>query len=109
MHELGITRNIVSIVADAAGSNPVARVSVKIGEFSAVLPDALHFCFDSCTRGTVLENARLEIINVPGRLACSDCGIEFGSSTPFGRCQCGSRNLRCVAGDELLVHEMELQ
>ena len=55
MHELGITRNIVSIVAEAAGSNPVARVSVKIGEFSAVLPDALHFCFDSCTHGTVLE------------------------------------------------------
>ncbi|WP_372758692.1 hydrogenase maturation nickel metallochaperone HypA [Litorivivens sp.] len=108
MHELGITRNIVSIVAEAAGTSTVARVSVKIGEFTAVFPDALLFCFETCTKDTVLENATLDIITVSGRLQCADCSNEFDSKTPYGQCACGSRRLHCLQGEELLIHEMEL-
>ncbi len=108
MHELGITRNIVSIVAEEAGARPVIRVSLKIGEFSAVLPDALRFCFDSCTKGTVLEHAALDILPVAGELECTECNNRFLSPRPFGTCACGSRQLKCIAGDELLIHEIEL-
>ncbi|NEP83423.1 MAG: hydrogenase maturation nickel metallochaperone HypA, partial [Okeania sp. SIO3B3] len=55
MHELGITQNIVAIVAENAQDKTVKRVTLEIGELSAIMSDALEFCFDICSKGTVLE------------------------------------------------------
>jgi hydrogenase nickel incorporation protein HypA/HybF len=66
MHELSIARNIVAIVAEAAGSRPVRRVTLEIGRFSCVLPESLEFCFDAVARGTALEGAVLEIRRLDG-------------------------------------------
>ncbi|RWE34243.1 MAG: hydrogenase maturation nickel metallochaperone HypA, partial [Mesorhizobium sp.] len=52
MHELGITRNIVSIVEDAAKGRRVRRVTLDVGRLAGVMPDALAFCFDVVSRGT---------------------------------------------------------
>jgi hydrogenase nickel incorporation protein HypA/HybF len=66
MHELGITRNLVAIVSDAAQGRRVRKVWLEIGERSALLPDAVRFCFDVVSRGTALEGAALEIVALPG-------------------------------------------
>lgn len=66
MHELGITRNLVAIVSDAAQGRRVRKVWLEIGQQSALLPDAVRFCFDVVSRGTVLEGAALEIVALPG-------------------------------------------
>ena len=58
MHELGITRNIVSIVAERAAGRQVTKVVVEIGKLSAIMPDAVAFCFDVCAKGTPLEGAK---------------------------------------------------
>ena len=55
MHELGITQNIVAIVAENADNRLVKRVTHEIGELSAIMPNTIEFCFDVCTQGTVLE------------------------------------------------------
>lgn len=108
MHELSITRNIIAIVGEEAGERRVLRLLVWVGKLTCVMPEALRFCFDACSAGTVLEGARLEIEEIPGRLRCEDCGREFASDQLFGACECGSRKLRCVAGEELLIREMEI-
>ena len=66
MHELGITRNLVAIVGEAAQGRRVRKVWLEIGERSALLPDAVRFCFDVVSQGTVLEGATLEIVALPG-------------------------------------------
>ncbi len=66
MHELGITRNLVAIVSDAAQGRRVNKVWLEIGALSALMPDAVRFCFDVVSKGTVLEGATLEIIALPG-------------------------------------------
>lgn len=108
MHELGITRNIVAIVAEQAQQREVVRVQIKIGKLSAIMPEAIRFCFDSCSKNTSLEHAHLEILEIAGTLRCEQCGREFSSEALFGQCECGSRELRCIAGKELLITEMEL-
>ena len=50
------------------------RVRLEIGQLAAVMPDAMRFCFDVCARNTVLEGAALEIVEIPGRALCDDCG-----------------------------------
>lgn len=42
------------------------RVVVEIGRETAVLPDAVRFCFDLCAEGTVVEGAELEIVELMG-------------------------------------------
>ena len=109
MHELSITRSVVAIVAEQAGGRAVTRVQLEIGQLSAVMPDAIRFCFDACTQGTPLAGARLEIIEIAGRGRCQDCGEEAPMQAPFGRCTvCGSGRLAVCAGEELNIREMEL-
>jgi hydrogenase nickel incorporation protein HypA/HybF len=108
MHELGITRNIVSIVAERAGERRVKRVALEIGRLSAVMPDAIRFCFDVCSRNTPLEGAELEIREIPGQGRCLECGAAIELEQPFGRCGCGSVRIECTGGEELRIKEMEV-
>jgi hydrogenase nickel incorporation protein HypA/HybF len=108
MHELSITRGIVAICAEHAGGARVTLVRLEIGRLSAVMPDAVRFCFDVCARNTVVEGAALEIIETPGRALCRNCDSEVALTQLVGRCTCGSANLRVIAGEELKIRDMEL-
>lgn len=108
MHELGITQEVVEIVSARAGGARVRRVVLEIGRLTAVLPDAVQFCFAACCEGTVMDGAELEIIETPGRASCRACGGEVRLEQPFGRCGCGSSDLDWLSGEELRVVEFEL-
>jgi len=109
MHELGITRNIVSIVGEVAKGRRVARVTLEVGRLSGVMSDAIAFCFDAVAQGTALEGARLEIREIEGRGRCLACGVEFAMPTLFTPCTCGSRQLERLQGEELKIKTMELE
>ena len=83
MHELGIVRNIVAIVGEAAKGRRVRRVSIEVGELSGVMTDAIAFCFEVVARGTLVEGAALEIREIEGRARCDACGAEFATETLF--------------------------
>lgn len=107
MHELGITRSLVALCVAHARGAPVKRVTLEIGRLSALLPDAVRFCFDICAKGTLVEGAQLEILEIPGLAICRQCRAEVALLQPFGRCACGSNELDLRAGNELKVKEME--
>jgi hydrogenase nickel incorporation protein HypA/HybF len=100
MHELGIARNIVAIVGDAAKGRRVRRVTLDIGNLSGVMSDAILFCFETVAQGTVLEGAMLEIRQIEGRARCNACGLEFAADTLFKPCACGSRQFKRLQGEE---------
>ena len=108
MHELGITQNIIAIVIEHAQGSKVQRVVLEIGKLSAIMPDAISFCFDICTQSTVLEGAILEIIEIPGLARCRQCGAEIHLDKPFGICSCGSVQLALISGEELKIKEIEI-
>ncbi len=109
MHEMGITRNIVSIVAEHAKAQKVRRVKLEVGKLSAVMPDALKFCFDVIAKGTVLEGATLEIVEVVGKAKCRQCNADVELHDLVTACTCGSRDLERLSGEELNIKEMELE
>ncbi len=108
MHELGITRSVIAICAENSGGAAVKRVTLEIGKLSAILPDAVRFCFDICAKGTVVEGASLEILVIQGQAVCNACGGTVALSELVGRCLCGSNDLQIIAGEELKVKEMEV-
>jgi hydrogenase nickel incorporation protein HypA/HybF len=108
MHELGLAQEIVAIACEGAGEAKVLRVVLEVGKLALALPDALRFCFDVCAEGTRAAGARLEIVEVPGRARCRQCGAELLLNEPLGRCDCGATDLEWLSGEELKVIELEV-
>ncbi|HEX5201771.1 hydrogenase maturation nickel metallochaperone HypA [Paractinoplanes rhizophilus] len=108
MHELAIAEDIVDLVCDRADGRPVRRVTVRIGKLTAVVPQAMLFCFDLATEGTVAEGARLEIEERAGVARCRSCGALVELPDPILLCPCGSADLDVTAGRELQVVSMEV-
>lgn len=109
MHELSITRSVVAIVQERAAGQKVIRVRLEIGALSAVMPDAVRFCFGICAADTPLAGAALDIDEIPGLAICNDCGTEVSLDALVGRCpECGTSSLRLIAGQELNIKEMEV-
>ena len=108
MHELGIAQEIVALASGRSDGRRIRRIVVEVGVLSAVLPDALHFCFDLATEGTLAEGARLEVVSLPGLARCRACGGSVVLDRPFGRCVCGGTDLEWLQGEELRVREMEV-
>jgi hydrogenase nickel incorporation protein HypA/HybF len=108
MHELALTQEVVALVSERVAGARVTRVVLEIGRLSAVLPDAVRFCFAVCAEGTPLEGAALDVIETPGRGRCRGCGGEVTLTRPFGRCVCGGTDLEWLSGDELKIKAIEV-
>jgi hydrogenase nickel incorporation protein HypA/HybF len=108
MHELAIVEQIIEIVSQECAGRRVRRVVLEIGKLSAVMPDAVRFCFDLAAEGTPVAGARLEILETPGAGRCRRCGAMVELLRPFGRCACDCTDLEWVAGEELKIREMEV-
>lgn len=109
MHELGITQTMVAIASDHAQGAKIRRITLEIGQLSAVMPDAIRFCFDVCAQGTPLEGATLEILERPGLGQCRQCGQRIELAQPYGVCDCGSTHLDILQGNELTIKELEME
>jgi hydrogenase nickel incorporation protein HypA/HybF len=109
MHELGITRNIVAIVGEAAQGRRVYRITLEIGKLSGIMSEAIAFCFEAVARGTAVDGAVLDIREVEGRARCTACGIELETATLLTPCGCGCRTLVRLQGEELKIKSMEIE
>jgi hydrogenase nickel incorporation protein HypA/HybF len=106
MHELGISRNIVAIVAEAAKGRRVQCVTLEIGQLSGIVPDAIRFCFDVVAADTAASGAELQIQEIKGRGRCTACGNEFDTPSLLSACRCGSRQLVRLRGEEINVRSI---
>ncbi len=113
MHELSLIASVFDILEEKAREHGAARVTkvvLKVGVMSGVVPDLLESAFESYGKGTLAEEARLEIVRVPVKLRCPDCGGETArEDTDFSCAACGSRRVEIVAGRELVVETIELE
>lgn len=109
MHELSIAYSIVEMVAEAAQGRNVRCVTLEIGRLSGVVPEAVAFCFPEVARGTPAEAARLDILEIDGRVRCEACGSEFATADLLAACGCGSIRCRPVGGEELNLKTIELE
>jgi len=95
--------------AKKQSARKVTRVFLDIGALSPVDPEALRFCFDAVTAGTLAEGAGLEIDRVPGAGWCVDCSKTVPLTERFGACpECGHYRVQMTAGDDLRIREMEI-
>jgi hydrogenase nickel incorporation protein HypA/HybF len=113
MHELGIAQSVLDAVQIEAAKHPGAKptkVALRIGELSAIDPEALRFSFEALTRETELENMQLEIEMCPRQHRCLECGIDFQVKDFVFICpNCGANRNKCIGGEELELAYLELE
>ncbi|MBY5926177.1 MULTISPECIES: hydrogenase maturation nickel metallochaperone HypA [unclassified Halomonas] len=112
MHELSLCQGIVELIEEHARSDPftqVTRVCLEVGALACVEPDALRFGFDLSARGTLVEGARLEIVEVAAVAWCFGCNQTVTLKQRGDHCPCcSSSRLRVTGGEELRIKELEV-
>ncbi len=113
MHELSIAQHLVEIATEAArdaGARRVTRVGIRVGELSCVHREALEFCFDIVTKGTLLEGAELTIEEIPVEVYCPSCDrvSRLESIQRFRCARCGQATADIRRGRELELDSLEV-
>jgi hydrogenase nickel incorporation protein HypA/HybF len=112
MHELALCQGVVDTLREQArihAFDRVLAVRLEVGALSCVSAEAIEFCFDAVARGTLADGARLELIRLPGKAWCLDCGLLAALAERADPCpRCGSHRLRIAQGDEMRIKDLEV-
>ncbi len=112
MHEAALMHRVLEEVERHARMQTQGRVRVvrlRVGRLSGVVPDALEFAFAALKRGTLAEEAHLDIVSVAARARCQSCGGEFELEDPLTSCPaCGGWAGDLLQGRELELWQLEL-
>lgn len=112
MHEMSLAEGVLQLIEDAAREQEFERVTavwLEIGELSGVEVEAMKFCFDAVTKGSIAAGARLEVIALPGSGWCMECAMTVPMAEVFGECpRCGSHRMQVSGGTEMRVKELEV-
>ncbi len=112
MHEMSLCEGILQVLEEQAvlqSFREVRRVRLEIGRFAGIEPEALRFGFDVVTKGSLAEGAALEIVELPGRAHCFDCGKTVELEDRLAPCpKCGGGRLSPTGGDEMRIKDLEV-
>ena len=110
---MALTQSLVELISDEShkqGFSLVRVVRLEIGALAQVEPEALRFCFDAVTLGTIVEGARLDILATPGVGWCLDCAKPVEVFERFGACpECGRHHVQVTGGDEMRIKDLEVE
>ncbi len=113
MHEASLASRFVDATlaeAAACGASRVLSAGARVGELHGVVDRHLVAFYESMTRGTPAEGARLVIERVPATAVCPACGATFPGQPHFRRCpECGGERLVTATGLELVLAWIEVE
>jgi hydrogenase nickel incorporation protein HypA/HybF len=112
MHEMSLAEGVLQIIEDHArgqGFSRVKTVWLEIGQLAGVEAEAMKFCFDAVTRGSIAEGARLEIHETPGRGRCPGCGESARLVERYDLCPACGMPMEVTGGTEMRVKELEVE
>lgn len=108
MHEYGMCDGIVDAVQRRAAGRLVARVKVRVGVMHRIVEEVFQHAFAHAAQGTEANNAAVDIVLVPVKVACRSCGSTFDSEDLAVVCaNCGGVDLDLAGGDELILESIE--
>lgn len=76
LHEFSVAMNILNVCVKSAEQNnakEIKEVFISLGDFTLIVEDMLENCFMIAAKGSIAENAKLNMVRTPGTLYCNDC------------------------------------
>jgi hydrogenase nickel incorporation protein HypA/HybF len=113
MHELSVVANLFEILEDkleAQKGKKVCFVKLQVGLLSGVVPELLKTAFDIYKKDTFAEDAELDIIEVPCKVECRECGtVAIKEDYVFICDNCGSTDIKTLEGTDMILETMEIE
>ena len=113
MHEFGIADGVVKhALAEAEKHNAkrVSMIKVRVGGKTHITADAMTTCIEAVAKGTIAEDAEIEIEVFSDVYRCSDCASTYPASAEQRKCpKCGSDNVEIFTGEEVYLDSLELE
>jgi hydrogenase nickel incorporation protein HypA/HybF len=113
MHELAITKSLLTIALDQAQRANVRRIRsirLKIGELTGYVPAAVEMNFNALAAGTAAEGASLVIDSMPLRCTCKRCRCEYPARPDDFTCPgCGGSEIAITGGREMFIESMDVE
>ncbi|MDI6903226.1 MAG: hydrogenase maturation nickel metallochaperone HypA [Methanocellales archaeon] len=122
MHEYSVAMEIYEVVLKTAMKNDATKVisvDLELGELTHINPEQLVFCLESIAKGSLMEDATLNLIGIPPKVKCK-CGYEgvldakryhtisdlaFNLSCPG----CGNPVPKLTSGKEINVRNIKIE
>jgi len=79
MHEFSIIQNVIRRAVEEADKNEaksVKSLTIQLGEMLFVSEDAAQLAFETLSKGTILEGAKLTVEQVHSHVKCPKCGYS---------------------------------
>jgi hydrogenase nickel incorporation protein HypA/HybF len=114
VHELSIAQEILAtsdrVLADHGGAR-LLRVSVAVGELTAIEPDLLRFAWEALTSGGRDAGSEIEVEWRPARQHCPTCGMDKPRDGGFWLRLCPDCGgvLQVSGGQELDLLRVEME
>ena len=112
MHEFSVVSALMSLVSEDAikyNADKVSRITVSIGVMSGIEPNLFMEAYQSCKKGTVAEDAPLDIIHQEVEISCS-CGYCGGIEGVSFLCpKCQTTDIDVTAGEDMILQQLELE
>ena len=115
MHELSIMKEVLEVALEYAEKNDakkINKIGLSIGALATVVPEWAQMFFEYVAKGTVAENAKIEIETIPASIRCRSCGAEIKMDVGnllFACNQCDSKAIELISGREFKVVYLEVE
>ena len=112
MHELGVVFHIIRRVEELGTENglqKVSRVTVEVGEVSAIIPSYLTDCWNwAVKKSELLDGAELAVETLLAITWCNGCKTTY-PTVPHGKIcpHCGSDETWLQQGNEFNLKQIE--
>ena len=110
MHESALARRLVAAVLERTAGARVRVVRGWVAESEALSPESLAFHFAAHARGTLAEDARLELELTRVEARCRACGRTYTPEHHVVLCPaCGSGDAELLGEAGLGLHALEVE
>jgi len=110
MHELSIALSIIHLAEEVAlkeQADSVSSIDIEIGTLSGVVIEALEFAMETTVINTKLENAKINLLKIPGKAKCKNCNLIFETNDLLSLCpNCKQANFNIVEGKQLRIKSL---
>lgn len=120
MHELSMAQGIIDAVLKTAEENnasEVTEVSIEIGRLAMINPEQLKFMLGVLIENTIVENAKIEIEEIPVEVECPECGFQGNAVlddldhyAPIVTCpKCDNKRISILNGKDCIVKNIVIE
>ncbi len=113
MHEMSLCEGVLRVIEEQAvvqNYTQVKTVFLEVGALAGVELDALRFGFDVVMKNSIADQAKLEIIEIPGQAWCMQCMKNVTVQQRYDACpDCGGYQLQVNGGEEMRIKELEVE